>query len=144
MRTFLTHNGNPMGWKLKDLKKEASKYLAAKIEVSEYSEAEEISYQMIKWWKGVLLPAIAKFTGDTVLWWETTLKMNVMPEYFKPEVVVVKIGTAKVPFNVPRSIANMPMKRAIELVDGSVEWLHSEEHKGLFLWVTLPDPELRK
>ena len=122
---------------------ECAKHKMAKVEVSEYKEAEEISYQMIKWFKGILLPSLAEFTGDTVTYWEATLKMNVMPDYFKPETITVKVGNIDMAFNVPRSIANMPMKRAIELVDGSVGWLHKEEHKGLFLWVTLPDPELR-
>ena len=119
-----------------DILHEAAKYKVAKVEVSEYSRAKEISYQMIKWFKGILLPALEKDNGDSVMKWEARLKLNVLPDYFKP--YVVEVGGMAV--TILPSIANMPMKQACQLVEGSVEWLHDNG----FTWVTLPDPELRK
>ena len=45
---------------------------------------EYISVQQRKWFKGVLLPALAKDSGDSVEYWETTLKLAVMPDEFIP------------------------------------------------------------
>jgi hypothetical protein len=120
----------------KDIYEKAGSFKHAKVEVSEWSKAKEISYQMIKWWKGVLLPALEKDTGDTQAKWECRLKLNVDPDYFKPYVVEVQ-GMA---VTILPSIASMPMKRACQLIDGSVEWLQDNG----FTWVTGPDPELRK
>ena len=105
------------------------------VKVEKYERAKEISLQMIRWWKGVLLPALSKETGNSISWWETMIKLNVNPDYFKPFVVTVN-GMA---VTVLPSIANMPLKQALALVEGSVEWLHDNG----FLWVTLPASELR-
>ncbi|KKN08793.1 hypothetical protein LCGC14_1052950, partial [marine sediment metagenome] len=67
-----------------DLKKATAKYPQAKVEVSEYKELQDISYRMIKWWKGILLPSLADFTGDSKAYWEGKLKLKVDPDYFAP------------------------------------------------------------
>lgn len=131
--TQQTPEGPAGDWDL--IQAEANKHLKAKITVEEYNHAKEISLNMIRWWKGVLLPALSRDTGDSLAHWETRLKLAVMPEFFKPYAVVVN-GMA---VNCLPSIANMPMCRAIELVDGSVTYLHEQE----FAWVQPPDPELR-
>lgn len=65
-----------------DIQKFAAKFKRARITVESYSEAAELSLQQIRWFKGVLLPALSKDTGDTVLYWENYLKITVMPEEF--------------------------------------------------------------
>ncbi len=120
---------------------EAAKHGTAVVTVEKYSRAKTISNQMTRWFKGVLLPALADDTGDSIAKWETMLKLNVDPDYFKPFVVEVN-GMA---VTILPSIKDMPMKRAIALVDGSVAHLHDKTIYGdKFLWVTLPDPKLRK
>jgi hypothetical protein len=95
-----------------------------------------ISYQQIKWWKGVLLPALAKDSGDSVEYWETLLKTQVMPDEFTP--FYVPIG--KQIFPVIPSINKLSVKKMNQMIEGSVAKCHE---LGL-TWVTLPDSELRK
>ena len=95
-----------------------------------------ISYQQIKWWKGVLLPALAKDSGDSVEYWETLLKLTVMPDDFTPYYVPIK----KQVFPVIPSINKLSVKKMNQLIEGSVAKCYE---LGL-TWVTLPDSELRK
>jgi hypothetical protein len=118
------------------VKSAAGQHQRSIITVEEYNRAKIISNQMIRWWKGVLLPALEADTGDHVSIWETRLKLNVDVDYFKPFPVTVQ-GMA---VTIVPSVAGMPMKRAIKLVDGSVAYLHEQG----FMWATLPDPTLRK
>ena len=97
---------------------------------------EYISLQQIKYWKGVLLPALAKDSGDSVEYWETLLKTQVMPDDFTP--FYVPIG--KQVFPVVPSINKLSIKKMNQLIEGSVAKCHE---LGL-TWVTLPDSELRK
>lgn len=144
MRKFLTNriNGEPIphGFKWQAIQTECCKYPTSIITVDAYSELREISLQMIRWFKGVLLPALATSTGDSVAYWETKIKLIVDPDYFKPFSIILD-GIA---FNCVPSIANMPMQRAINLVEGSVDHLrNAPEYDGHFSWVTLPDSSLR-
>ena len=43
---------------------------------------EYLSYRQIRWWKGRLLPALEKDTGQTQKEWEDDLKIKVMPDKF--------------------------------------------------------------
>jgi len=95
-----------------------------------------ISYQQIRWFKGVLLPALAKDSGDSVEYWETLLKTSVMPDEFAP--FYVPMG--KQVFPVIPSINKLSIKKMNQLIEGSVAKCHE---LGL-TWVTLPDSELRK
>lgn len=139
MRQFLTQRDEGevcvVNGSWPEIMAEAGQYEKSIVEVRKYERAKEISLQMIRWWKGVLLPALSKDTGDSLSHWETRLKLAVDPEYFKPFVVVVN-GLA---VTILPSIANMPMKKAIELVDGSVTYLHEQG----FMWVQPPDITLR-
>ncbi len=51
---------------------------------------EYISNQQTRWFKGVLLPALATDSGNTVGYWELKLKRAVLPEEFPLEVVSVE------------------------------------------------------
>lgn len=95
-----------------------------------------ISYQQIKWFKGVLLPALSKDSGDSVEYWETLLKTSVMPDEFTP--FYVPIG--KQVFPIIPSITKLSIKKMSLLIEGSVAKCHE---LGL-TWVTLPNAELRK
>ena len=95
-----------------------------------------LSYQQIKWWKGVLLPAFSKSTGDTKDTCETRLKLAVMPDKFQPKVVFIQ----NEPFLMIPSITILSTKQMGELMEGSVGKLHDWEE----MWATLPDKELRK
>jgi len=108
---------------------------------------EYITEQQRKWWKGVLLPALAKHTGDSIAYWETKLKLAVLPDDFQP--FYVPLG--KQVFPIIPSITILSKKKMNLLIEGSVSHLREGENdKGEslygdeFLWVTLPDPELRK
>jgi hypothetical protein len=98
--------------------------------------AEYISLQQIRWFKGVLLPALSKDTGDSIAWWETTLKMAVMPDEFAP--VYVAIG--KQVFPVIPSITKLSVPKMNQMIEGAVAYCRDE--CGL-MWVSLPDKELR-
>lgn len=102
--------------------------------------AKLLSYRQIKWWKGVLLPALSKQTGDTVLYWENHLKTQVMPDDFQPTVYKVNGKDHAV---LP-SISSLSMKKMNLLVEGTVEHLHDPKIYGnQFTWVTLPDETKR-
>ncbi|MFA5382240.1 MAG: hypothetical protein WC356_03675 [Candidatus Micrarchaeia archaeon] len=116
-----------------------------KIEISDASEFAEISYQQIRWWKGVLLPALAKDTGDCEHVWETRLKLAVLPDEFQPEIVTVQ-GTS---YTFIPSITTLSMKKLNTLITGSVDKLHEwgdngEDEENRFAWVELPDAAKRK
>jgi len=115
---------------------EAAKYHRAKIEVTSYSEAAEWSEQQRKWWKGILLPALKKDTGDTIDYWETLLKLTVLPDDFTPITTIIN-GREYV--HVP-SVNELSMTKMNLLIERSVAKCHDW---GL-MWVTLPDKELRK
>jgi hypothetical protein len=99
------------------------------------SPLDYISYQQIKWWKGVLLPALSKDSGDSISWWETTLKFAVMPDEFAPETIKIKGQEyCRIP-----SITKLSVKKMNQLIEGSVAYCHEI---GL-MWINLPDAELR-
>lgn len=118
------------------IQKQAAMYRRARITVERYSEAKELTEQQRKWWKGILLPALAEDSGNSKAWWESRLKLAVMPEDFKPEIVT--INGDKVAY-LP-SVSILSCKKTNELIEGSV----AKCHEWGFLWVTLPDSELRK
>ena len=102
---------------------------------------EYITMRQIKWLKGILLPALSKDTGDSVAVWEARLKRNVMPDDFPP--AVVQDGQ-NVYITLP-SITILGKKKMGEFIEGSVSHLRDESIYGdKFLWVTLPDENLRK
>lgn len=109
------------------------------------SPKKYISAQQIKWWKGVLLPALEKDAGFTELWWENHLKLNVMPVEFAPKSYEYGGET----FVYIPSITILSVKKMNLLIVGSVDYLRGKEDdpddngKG-FSWVTLPDVSLRK
>jgi hypothetical protein len=96
--------------------------------------AEYLGLQQIRWWKGVLLPALSKDTGDSIEYWETTLKLSVMPDEFTP--FYVPIG--KQVFPVIPSITKLSKTKMNYMIEGAVAKCHE---LGL-LWVTLPDKDL--
>ena len=106
-----------------------------KVTVESWSDLKEITYQQIKWWKGVLLPFLARDSGESISYWESKLKIEVMPEEFQPEVVMIN-GAA---FNCIPSIKKLSLKKTKQLIEGSVQ----KCHEWGFTWVTLPDPALR-
>ena len=97
---------------------------------------EHITDRQRKWFKGILLPALAKDSGDSVGYWETKLKLAVLPDEFAP--FYVPIG--KQIFPVIPSITILSKKKMNILIEGSVDKCHDWG----FVWVTLPDKELRK
>ena len=100
------------------------------------SPAEYITTQQIAWWKGVLLPALAKDSGDSVGYWETKLKLAVLPDDFAPYYVPLR----KQVFPIIPSITKLSKKKMNILIEGSVD----KCHEWGFEWVTLPDEDLRK
>jgi hypothetical protein len=100
------------------------------------SPLEYITGQQIAWWKGILLPALAKDSGDSVGYWETKLKLAVLPDDFVP--FYVPLG--KQVFPIIPSITILSKKKMNLLIEGAVEkcW------EWGFEWVTLPDKELKK
>lgn len=108
-----------MGWALKTL-----------------TPLEYITNQQIAWWKGILLPALAKDSGDSVGYWETKLKLAVLPDDFVP----FYIPLGKQVFPIIPSITMLSKKKMNILIEGAVY----QCHEWGFLWVTLPDSKLRK
>ena len=111
------------------------------------SPVDYITEQQIRWWKGILLPSLAKHTGDSVGYWETKLKLAVLPDDFQP--YYVPIGRQVFP--VIPSVTILGKKKMNALIEGSVKHLREgvdEKEVSLygdeFLWVTLPDADLRK
>ena len=126
--------------KWEDIQAEAAKHRRSRVDVTSYSEEAEWSDQQRKWWKGVLLPALEKHTGDSIAYWETKLKLAVLPDDFAPKTVVI----GKKTYNYVPSVSSLSMKKMNLLMEGSVAHLRDEDIYGdEFLWVTLPDKELR-
>jgi hypothetical protein len=96
---------------------------------------EYISYQQIKWWKGVLLPALSKDSGDSVEYCETKLKLAVMPDEFAPKTVAV--GNKE--YQIIPSITSLSKKKMNQLIEGSV----AKCHEWGLMWATLPDSDLK-
>lgn len=105
------------------------------------NRAEYITEQQRRWFKGVLLPALAKHTGDSKESWETRLKLAVLPDDFQPYYLPIgKQVMAVVP-----SITKLSKKKMGELIEGSVAHLRDESIYGdEFLWVTLPDSDKKR
>jgi hypothetical protein len=109
--------------------------------IKTFGPTEWITEQQRRWFKGVLLKALAKHTGDSVEYWETRLKTAILPDEFKP----FYISFGKQVFPVLPSITKLSVKKMNVLIEGSVAHLRDEKVYGdEFLWVTLPDPALRK
>ncbi len=145
MAVFITktYDGVPAigDGKWQDVLDEAAKHRRSKITVEDYSEAKEWSDQQRKWWKGILLPALADDTGDSETYWEAVLKLAVMPDEFPPITVVVD---GKDVTYLP-SITILGMTKMNQMVKGSVAHLRDETiYHDKFLWVTKPRKELRK
>jgi len=100
------------------------------------SPADYVTHRQVAWWKGILLPALAKDSGDSVGYWETKLKLAVLPDDFAP--YYVPLG--KQVFPIIPSITKLSKKKMNMLIEGSVQQLN----EWGFLWVTLPDESLRK
>jgi len=114
--------------------KECAKHKKFGIKVM--GESEYITERQRRWLKGVLLPALAKDSGDSVEYWETKLKLAVLPDDFAP--FYVPLG--KQVFPVIPSITKLSRKKMNMLIEGSVQ----KCHEWGFLWVTLPDERLKK
>ena len=97
---------------------------------------EYITNQQIAWWKGILLPALARDSGDSISYWEAKLKIAVMPKEFEP--YYVPLGRQVFPI-IP-SITKLSKKKMNVLIEGSVD----KCQEWGFVWVTLPDKEKRK
>jgi len=124
-----------------DIQAEAASHRRSRVTVESYSEEAEWSDQQRKFWKGVLLPALAKDTGDSISYWEKTLTRNVMPDEFPVTIDIIDGEEIK---SIP-SVKTLPMKKMNILIEGSVAHLRDESIYGdQFLWVTLPCSELRK
>lgn len=148
MKTYITKRVEEGGVKVASvvgsdwdgIQEEAASHYRSRVTVEDWSEARELSEQQLKWWKGVLLPSLAKHTGDSIAYWETKLKLAVLPDDFEP--VTIRLH-GKFYTYVP-SIAGLSMKKMNILVEGSVDHLHDKTIYGdEFTWVTLPNPELR-
>ena len=133
--------------KWQDIIDEAGKHRRSKITVESYSELKEWSGQQRKWWKGILLPALAKSTGDSIEYWETKLKLAVLPDDFQP----VTTEVDGVEYTYIPSIAGLSMTKMNIMVEGSVAHLRTGvDEKGVslygdyFQWVTKPAKELKK
>ncbi len=123
-----------------DILDEAASHHRSKIAVEDYSEAKEWSDQQRKWWKGVLLPALEMFTGDSQAYWEAVLKLAVMPDDFQ----FIKVTVDGTDFTYLPSITILGQKKMNHMVKGSVAHLRDERIYGdKFHWVTEPRRELR-
>lgn len=127
--------------KWQDIIDAAAKHHRSRVVVEGYSEDAEWSDQQRKWWKGILLPALAADTGDSVEYWESVLKLAVMPDEF--QFITVKVDGSELTY-LP-SITILGQTKMNAMVKGSVAHLHEEKiYHGKFLWVTEPIRELRK
>lgn len=123
-----------------DIQAEAATHRRSRIIVESFSEDAEWSEQQCRWWKGVLLPALAADTGDSVEYWEAVLKLAVMPDEFK--FITVVVGGSE--FTYLPSITILGMKKMNQMIKGSVAHLRDEKiYHGKFLWVTEPRKELK-
>lgn len=112
-----------------------------RITVESWSDLKERTERQTAWWKGILLPALAKDTGDSKEYWETKLKLAVLPDDFTP--FYIPIG--KQVFPIVPSITKLSCKKMTELIQGAVSHLReTPEYGDQFQWVTLPDSELRR
>lgn len=124
-----------------DIQAEAASHRRSRVTVESFSEEAEWSEQQRKWWKGVLLPALEDATGDSIAYWETVLKLAVMPDEFEPITTVIDGVTHK---HMP-SVTILGIKKTNILIKGSVAHLRDERIYGdTFKWVTEPDSSLRK
>jgi len=103
------------------------------------SPLEYITAQQRAWFKGILLPALAKDTGDSVEYWETQLKLAVLPDDFR----LTAIAHGKRVIHTIPSITILGKRKMNQLIEGSVQHLREcPEYGDQFQWVTLPDKEL--
>jgi len=98
------------------------------------SPAEYLTARQVRWWKGVLLPALSKDNGESKRWWEIKLIEDIFPD----DIEYVKFKNRMFP--VAPSITSYGKKKMTELIEESIPTLH----KWGFEWATYPDPELRK
>ena len=111
---------------------------------------EAITHGQRAWFKGILLPALAKHSGDSKDYWETRLKTQVMPEEFNCRYVAV----GKEVWRIVPSIADLSMTKMTKLIKGSVLHLHDKDmegqpvekpiYNGEYDWVTEPDSSKRR
>jgi hypothetical protein len=97
---------------------------------------EAYTDQQRRWWKGVLLRELAKDSGDSIEYWETKLKLAVLPDEFTPFYLTLEEKL----YPVVPSITKLSSKKMNLLIEGSVAKLH----EWGFMWVTLPEKELKK
>ena len=120
---------------------DAANHRRSRVTVESWSEDMDWSEQQRKWWKGVLLPALEKDTGDSVLYWESVLKLVVLPDDFQFQTITV----CGKDISLLPSIKTLGMKKMNEMIKGSVAHLRDERIYGdKFLWVTEPRRELKK
>ena len=111
-----------------------------RITVEDWSDLKERTERQTAWWKGILLPALSNYTGDSKDFWETELKLAVMPDEFMP----IPVAYGKRVLDVVPSITILSCKKMNQLIEGSVKYLREDhEMSDQFQWVTLPDSELR-
>ena len=119
---------------------DAAKNNRSLITIEPYSEAREFTKKQIDWWKGILLPALAE-DGNSEEFWETRLKLEVLPDDFQPKYAAINNQM----FAIVPSIKSISGKKVELLMKGSVAHLHDESIYGTtYSWVTLPDADLRK
>ncbi len=124
----------------RQIEAEAATHRRSRIIVESFSEDAEWSEHQRAWWKGILLPALAADTGDSVEYWEAVLKLAVMPDEFKFITVTVDGSD----FTYLPSITILGMKKMNLMIKGSVSHLRDEKiYHDKFLWVTEPRKELR-
>ena len=104
------------------------------------TEQAYISTQQRRWWKGVYLPSLSKDNGESVLEWETRLKLKIMPDKFRPQGMIC----GKTAYNVIPSITILSNKDMNYMIKESVLWLREGEDGPHLDWVTEPDSSLRK
>jgi len=114
-----------------------------------------ITHCQIAWWKGILLPALSKHSGDSTDWWESRLKVQVVPEHFARRYVAVGNEVCRIIPSIS-SLSHTKKGRTTmtKLIKGSVLHLHDKDmegqpvekpiYKGEYDWVTEPDSSLRK
>ena len=114
-----------------------------------------ITHCQIAWWKGVLLPALSKHSGDSKDWWEARLKVHVVPEVFACRYVAVGNEVCRIIPSIS-SLSHTKKGRATmtKLIKGSVLHLHDMDmegqpidkpiYNGEYDWVTEPDSSKRR
>ena len=123
-----------------DIHEYASKLKRAAITVENADGLERWAPQQRKWWKGILLPQLAVFTGDSKGYWENELKLGVMPDEFH---LICSHIDGRDHIHLP-SITILNRKEMREMIEGAVAYLRDEKRYGeTFHWVLLPDKDLR-